>query len=334
MAKSSKRLIAGELYSRRDLAREFGITDANLNNGIFKLQRFKSVWLFVTEKKTRDQTQYRDTLRGNDLYMDGQTLGRTDNLIINHISLGLELLLFYRKEKHHYRDFAFRYQGKFRYISHTRNMPKHFHLSRLSAGRLKWQTELVSTRIVPRKPSRSSRGPKDRPGNRVINSPMDLSRKLTKKTFRKSLSRKEMMDLLNERTQAHQDLLAKLYMLYAEAGLKCVDWPFDLLVMGQKLLLLHEVKTLRPRDLRDERRRIREAVGQLAYYEYFDVAPKHPTYSRVEKLVVLQRAPATEHVEFLKNNGIGVIWMGSHGEIQGDENSLRIVRLILQEGHE
>lgn len=328
-SKSSKQLIVGELYSRRDLARKFRITDASRNNGIFKPRQFKSVWLFVTEKKPSWQTQYRDRLRAADLYMDGQTSGRTDKLIMNHRSQGLELLLFYRKWKQQYRDFAFKYQGPFRYVSHSKNGPKHFHLSRLSVKQKWWQTHLTPVHR-PRKLLSGSGRHAGRPNYRVIKSPLDLSRKLMKERFRKSLSKKEVMDLMNERTQAHQDLVAKLYMFYAEAGLECRDWPFDLLAIKSKTYLLHEVKTVRPNSLRDERRRIREAIGQLAYYEYFDVIPKIPPGSRVEKFVVLQREPAAEHVSFLKSKGIGAIWIDSHREIQGDESSLHTIRNLVR----
>jgi hypothetical protein len=145
------------------------------------------------------------------------------------------------------------------------------------------------------------------------------------------LSRKEIIDLLNERTQAHQDLVAKLYMLYSGAGFECKDWPFDLLVKTPNAYLLHEMKTVKAHDLRDERRRIREAIGQLAYYEYFDVIPKIPTNSRVKRFVVLQRAPAAQHVTFLKSKEIGAIWIDSHGEIEGDETSLRTIRKLVKD---
>jgi putative restriction endonuclease len=63
--------------------------------------------------------------------MDGQTQGRTDNFVIEHGERGLELLLFYREEKNQYPRAAFRFEGIFRYISHSGAKPAQFYLTRL-----------------------------------------------------------------------------------------------------------------------------------------------------------------------------------------------------------
>jgi hypothetical protein len=128
--KTSTFLTVGNVYSRVELADRFEITDATLNTGIFRPLGHESVWLFVTEKKTPDRTQYRDHLDGNDLSWDGQTSGRKDALIINHEAEGLELLLFYRGSKTEYDNYGFRYEGPFRYISHKGSKPAHFLLRR------------------------------------------------------------------------------------------------------------------------------------------------------------------------------------------------------------
>ena len=92
--RSSDQLTSGEVYSRATLRETFGITDGTINTGIFQPLEHDSVWLFVTEKKTPDRTQYEDKLEGDILEWDGQMSGRKDDLIISHRERGLEILLF------------------------------------------------------------------------------------------------------------------------------------------------------------------------------------------------------------------------------------------------
>lgn len=129
--RTSKFLKVGSVYSREELRRVFRIQDATLNNGIFRPKGHASIWLFVTENKTPDRTQYKDMLEGENLYMDGQTRGRTDSLVIHHREKDLELILFYREAKSQYPHSAFRFEGIFRYVSHSGSKPAQFHLVRL-----------------------------------------------------------------------------------------------------------------------------------------------------------------------------------------------------------
>lgn len=131
---ASERLKQGSIYTRKDLAAIFDIKDATLNNGIFRLKEYESVWLFITEHKTSDRTQYDDSLVDDTLYMQGQRLGRTDSLILDHHQRGLELLVFYRKEKYEHPFAGFRYEGIFTYHSHTSSAPTSFVLNRSQAA--------------------------------------------------------------------------------------------------------------------------------------------------------------------------------------------------------
>jgi putative restriction endonuclease len=131
---ASASLIQGKTYSRENLKEQFGITDATIKNGVFQPKGYSSVWLFVTEEKDKGRTAYKDYLEGDVLHWDGQSKGRTDKLIIEHEQRGLELLLFYRRSKREFEDFAFRYEGKFRYISHQGTQPAHFTLWRIAGG--------------------------------------------------------------------------------------------------------------------------------------------------------------------------------------------------------
>jgi len=131
MTRTSDHLTVDEIYSRARLRELFEITDATINTGIFQPLGHESVWLFVTEKKTADRTQYEDKLEGDVLEWDGQTSGRKDDLIIGHRNRGLELLVFYRREKYEFADAGFRYEGPFEYVSHRGSEPAHFRLQRV-----------------------------------------------------------------------------------------------------------------------------------------------------------------------------------------------------------
>ena len=142
---SSHRMTVGHVYTRKQLADEFGITDATLNTGVFQPKGSSSVWLFVTEKKSPDRTQYEDRLEGDILHWQGQTEGRTDDLIIEHQTRGLELLLFYRREKYEHPEAGFRYEGRFRYLDHHGTRPTSFVLRRVDDALEQTAAELEKT---------------------------------------------------------------------------------------------------------------------------------------------------------------------------------------------
>ncbi len=60
--KTSDSLVDGAIYTRNELREMFGIRDATINTGTFRPKGHDSVWLFVTENKTPDRTQYHDML--------------------------------------------------------------------------------------------------------------------------------------------------------------------------------------------------------------------------------------------------------------------------------
>lgn len=132
---TSSELHEGEIYTRDDLRQMFNITDQTLFTGIFKPADHDSIWLFVTERKSGDMTDYHDLLDGDTLRWDGQTSGRKDALIIGHERHGLELLAFYRRSKQQHPGAGFTYEGRFRYVSHTGGAPTHFLLQRVGAAK-------------------------------------------------------------------------------------------------------------------------------------------------------------------------------------------------------
>lgn len=125
---TSQTLAENNVYTRNDLIAKFDITDMTINTGIFQPEGHNSIWLFITHQKTQDMTPYVDNIVGDILYWDGQKAGRKDNLIIDHEKNGLELLVFYRRDKKEFSGSGFSYKGRFRYISHTGSNPAHFKL--------------------------------------------------------------------------------------------------------------------------------------------------------------------------------------------------------------
>lgn len=123
---TSDQLQENQVYTREDLKQQYGITDATINTGIFQPAGTKSVWIFITEKKTADRTQYVDKLDGDVLYCQGQIAGRKDHLYIQQKDLDLELLVFYRTEKYEHPGAGFRYLGLFDYESHSGFGPTSF----------------------------------------------------------------------------------------------------------------------------------------------------------------------------------------------------------------
>lgn len=136
-------LVPGSVYARDDLRAMFGIIDSTINTGVFQPRGSGEVWLFVTEKKTPDRTQYLDHLKDDVLLWQGQTMMRTDPLIIDHVARGLRLLVFYRKEKYQFPRAAFKLEGEFCYVSHSGSRPTSFILCRRSAVLAGEQTGLT-----------------------------------------------------------------------------------------------------------------------------------------------------------------------------------------------
>lgn len=127
----SPELTEGQIYTRAELADMIGSRDATINTGIFQPKNYDSILLFVTEKKAADKTQYVDQLEGNTLHWQGQMAGRKDTLIITHEANRREILVFYRHAKDDHPGSGFRYEGRFRYRSHSAGQPTDFVLERV-----------------------------------------------------------------------------------------------------------------------------------------------------------------------------------------------------------
>lgn len=131
LTKTSHFLILGHVYTRDELRTAFGIGDGTINNGIFQPANHSSIWLFVTQFKTRDRIQYRDLLDGDTLTFESQRSARYDQRLTEHVENGTEVLLFYRLDKNEYSPGAgFRYEGPFDFVDRTNDEPAIFTLDR------------------------------------------------------------------------------------------------------------------------------------------------------------------------------------------------------------
>jgi hypothetical protein len=144
--------------------------------------------------------------------------------------------------------------------------------------------------------------------------------------------------LLEKRTKDHQEIVrtivTKLYAGKEDLILKDDQYSFDLLVekKSRPQAILHEVKTNKRYNRADERHRVVEAVGQLFYYEHFNVPFELENKSaKTAKFVVFQNSPDNDHVVYLKRCGIEVLWL-RNGDIDGEHSSLELLRQFVSSG--
>lgn len=115
-------------------------------------------------------------------------------------------------------------------------------------------------------------------------------------------------DKTGSRKIAHDRCLHRLAQLFPSRLEKKVG-DYDLLVVKPPRNLLVEAKTIRD-DANDQ---VREAVGQLLYYEYFFITSPNPR-SRVFRLVLTDAKPPSYLCEFLGRYHIGIVWLPVDGK--------------------
>ena len=134
----------------------------------------------------------------------------------------------------------------------------------------------------------------------------------------RSLVRKYDPDLVGERFDAHEDCLDRFSEKFP-AAVERFHAIYDLLLVRHgAALLLVEAKTIRG----DERLQVRTALGQLYFYEYFEIRPLYPN-RKVSRLLLTDRRVSDELCDFLARCKVGAVWIGSDGVIGGTELGLR-----------
>jgi len=127
-------------------------------------------------------------------------------------------------------------------------------------------------------------------------------------------------DRVGARYNAHEDCLDRLSKLFP-ADVERLQAIYDLLLVIPRTVLLVEAKTIR----NDSRRQVRAALGQLFYYEYFDVIPLHPD-KKILRLVLTDRELPEDLQKFLTKYQIGVVWIPENGKIGGTDVGLAYLR--------
>lgn len=154
---------------------------------------------------------------------------------------------------------------------------------------------LVRRPFTPR--SRLSAGPR-----RAIGSPVVV--------------RRYDVDLLGARYNDHEDCLDRFTRLFPE-GVQRFEAIYDLIAVKPGAVMLVEAKTIRS----DERAQVRIAVGQIYYYEHFEVAPLYPG-SEIKRLLLTDRPLGAELCQFLTACQIGVVWLPPNGRLGGSNLGL------------
>jgi hypothetical protein len=124
-------------------------------------------------------------------------------------------------------------------------------------------------------------------------------------------------DLIGARFDAHEDCLDHFSERFP-AAVEKFQAVYDLLIVdGDNAALLVEAKTIRD----DERAQIRTGLGQLYYYEHFDVKPLYPNHE-ICRLLLTDHPVSADLCEFLTSHAVGVVWTRDN-VVEGTELGLR-----------
>ena len=132
-----------------------------------------------------------------------------------------------------------------------------------------------------------------------------------------------------DRLRRHNLIVQALAARIAAAGAQLHEDPFDILALIETVGILVEVKTLDGTDI-DERERVRDALGQLLYYEPFAAAPL-VGQAAIHKIACFECPISGAHRNWLNASGIGVIWAVSDGRFAGDALAVRVLNRYLEE---
>jgi hypothetical protein len=132
-----------------------------------------------------------------------------------------------------------------------------------------------------------------------------------------------------DRLRRHNEIVQLLARQLAGAGAQLHEDPFDILALILEIGILVEVKTLDGTP-DDERDRVRDALGQLLYYEPFAAAPL-VGQAAIHKIACFERPISADHRVWLNASGIGVIWSLGNDRFAGDALAARLLGRYLEE---
>jgi len=126
-------------------------------------------------------------------------------------------------------------------------------------------------------------------------------------------------DLLAARYAAHEECLSAFDELFP-SDLARWEGDYDLLVLATLHALLVEVKTLRS----DASHQTRLALGQLLYYDHFDVHPEWPDWA-LHRVLVVDRELDPDLLAFLDSHSVGALWLRPQGGWAGSDRGVEQV---------
>jgi putative restriction endonuclease len=115
------RLEVGKPYTRPQLAEQWGYQSYHaIARGAVTPADSKYIVLFITKNKQSFLPQYKNTLTGTTLSIEGETSHTADERFVNASAAGDEIHLFYREDHHT----PFEYKGEVTLSSYERRHPE------------------------------------------------------------------------------------------------------------------------------------------------------------------------------------------------------------------
>jgi hypothetical protein len=124
------------------------------------------------------------------------------------------------------------------------------------------------------------------------------------------------------RLKRHNLIVQQVAAVCEQRGAELFENPFDCLACFEETSLLIEVKSLDGTEP-DERARVRDALGQLLYYEAFVTDPYAGGRS-VMKVAVFESQISDEHAEWLRSSSIEAVWLEGD-EIRGNAQTVELL---------
>jgi hypothetical protein len=110
-------------------------------------------------------------------------------------------------------------------------------------------------------------------------------------------------------------MVKEFAVLFSKANSKLYEDPFDILALFAETGVLVEAKTL-DGTAPDEVSRVREAIGQLLYYESFLTAAVVGE-APICKIACFEKRITDDHAKWLNKYGVAVVWK-ENGKFAGD----------------
>lgn len=127
---------------------------------------------------------------------------------------------------------------------------------------------------------------------------------------------------LLDRLKRHNLIVQRVAEICENNGAELYENPFDCLACFEKTSLLIEVKSLDGGAI-DERERVRDALGQILYYEAFVTEPYAGGRS-VIKVVVFESRINEDHADWLRSCSIEPVWLEG-GKFSGNAETVKLL---------